>query len=185
MAYEKLRSDRLLTAHRKGDGSQIQMFGGGATVTGNAAVYDSAGNLIDGGAPGGSTAYHYVSACWVLARGADAVVGTNLANPIPICLDAASPETAVEFLEAHAVADEGPAGADFIIDINLNGSSLFGAAKLVIPNTSPATTGMVSQDEFTSPSTYGARGDLLTVDIDQIGSTIPGKDITVVLRMRY
>lgn len=182
MAYEKLRSDRILTAHRKGTGSQVQMFGGGATVTGNAAVYDATGNVIDGGAPGGSTAYRYVTACWVLARGANATTGTDLANPVPICLDSASPATAVEFLEAHAVADTAPTGATLIIDINLNGASLFGATKLVIPI---GSTALASQNAFSSPPTYGARGDLLTIDIDQIGSTVPGKDITVVLRMRY
>lgn len=51
--YGKLRYNQLLIADRKGDGSQLQMFGGGATSTGNAAVYDADGNVIDGGVPPG------------------------------------------------------------------------------------------------------------------------------------
>src|ERR1700682_253567 len=48
--------DQVKTAARKGTGVQFQMFGGGSTTTGNAAVYDVNGNIIDGGAaPGGAT----------------------------------------------------------------------------------------------------------------------------------
>lgn len=76
MAYEKLRSDRILTAHRKGNGSQIQMFGGGAAVTGNAAVYDADGNVIDGGVvpSGGSSVYIYVGSC-IVTLATDYLVG--------------------------------------------------------------------------------------------------------------
>jgi hypothetical protein len=44
--------DQIRSAARKGNGTQFQMFGGGSTTSGHAAVYDSNGNVIDNGAPG-------------------------------------------------------------------------------------------------------------------------------------
>lgn len=43
--------DQIRSADRKGSGVQFQMFGGGAAAAGDLAVYDSGGNVIDGGAP--------------------------------------------------------------------------------------------------------------------------------------
>jgi uncharacterized protein YaiE (UPF0345 family) len=43
--------DQIRTSSRKGNGSQFQMFGGGAVTSGHLAAYDSNGNVIDGGAP--------------------------------------------------------------------------------------------------------------------------------------
>lgn len=51
MAYEKLRYNRTLTAHRKGIGGQFQMFGGGSTTAGHVALFDSNGDLISGSSP--------------------------------------------------------------------------------------------------------------------------------------
>jgi hypothetical protein len=45
--------DQIKVVARHGNGSQLQMFGGGATVAGNVAVFDAGGNVIDGGAGGG------------------------------------------------------------------------------------------------------------------------------------
>jgi hypothetical protein len=41
---------------RQGNGAQVQMFGGGAATAGHAAVFDSDGNVVDGGSTGGGTA---------------------------------------------------------------------------------------------------------------------------------
>src|SRR5215469_4200521 len=41
--------DQIRAVARQGPGSLIQMFGGGATSSGHAAVYDSAGNVVDSG----------------------------------------------------------------------------------------------------------------------------------------
>ena len=43
--------DQVQSAVRQGPGGKFQMFGGGSVTTGHMAVYDSAGNVIDGGAP--------------------------------------------------------------------------------------------------------------------------------------
>lgn len=44
---------QIRQAARKGQGSQVQMFGGGATTPGHVATYNAAGDLVDGGAGGG------------------------------------------------------------------------------------------------------------------------------------
>lgn len=41
--------DQIKVVARKGNGSKIQMFGGGSTVVGHLAVFDEGGNVIDGG----------------------------------------------------------------------------------------------------------------------------------------
>lgn len=43
------RWDQIKTADRQGDGATGQTFGGGATTTGDIAIYDAGGNVIDGG----------------------------------------------------------------------------------------------------------------------------------------
>lgn len=43
------RWDQIKTSDRQGDGTKGQAFGGGTTTTGDIAVYDAGGNVIDGG----------------------------------------------------------------------------------------------------------------------------------------
>ena len=43
--------DQIQTAVRQGSGHKCQMFGGGSVTSGHMAVYDAAGNVVDGGAP--------------------------------------------------------------------------------------------------------------------------------------
>lgn len=71
--------------------------------------------------------------------------------------------------------DTPPTGGDIIVDVNKNGSSLY-TTQLNRP-TIPAGQNTVLA---TLPDTVGLlEGDYLTMDIDQIGSTNPGKDLTV------
>jgi hypothetical protein len=69
-----------------------------------------------------------------------------------------------------------PTGADIIVDVNLNGTTIY-TTQGNRP-TVPATTngGAISA---TPDVTALAPGDYITVDIDQIGSTIAGGNITV------
>ena len=69
-----------------------------------------------------------------------------------------------------------PTGADIIVDVNVNGSTIY-STQANRP-TVPATTngGAISA---TPDTTALAVGDYLTVDIDQIGSTIAGGRIVV------
>lgn len=74
-----------------------------------------------------------------------------------------------------------PTGADIIVDVNLNGTTIF-TTQANRP-TVPATTngGAISA---TPDVTALANGDYFTVDIDQIGSTIAGGRITVGIVVR-
>jgi hypothetical protein len=115
-----------------------------------------------------------VPASFILAVGAAATVGTNKTTSIPIPF-------AATIVKAQAYAQTGPTGADLIFDINLNGTSIWGATpanRLEIEDA--AQYGI--QTAF--DSTAVVEGDLLTIDIDQVGSTTAGQDITVVLSLR-
>ncbi|MEN6532168.1 MAG: hypothetical protein ABFD89_00800 [Bryobacteraceae bacterium] len=111
----------------------------------------------------------------------DAEVGTSLGGSVPIACDSG---VSVEFVEATAVVDTtAPVGSDIIIDLNLIGTSVFGTTKLVIPAGATLLT-VYNQTTFSDPAPVGVKDDLVTMDVDQIGSTTPGTDITVTLRMR-
>ena len=118
-----------------------------------------------------------IRACWVLDG--TLATGTGLGNKVPINV----PDWAtVEFIEAIALVETAPTGATIIFDINLEGASVFATTKLVIPISS---TAVAVQASFSSPAPVGARHEILSLDIDQVGSTIAGADGFVLLRMRY
>jgi hypothetical protein len=50
-AAENIRYHQIRSADKKGNGTQIQMFGGGSSSTGDAAVYDSGGNIVPAKSP--------------------------------------------------------------------------------------------------------------------------------------
>lgn len=118
-----------------------------------------------------------IRACWVIDG--DLAIGTGLGNQIAI--DVPSWAT-VEFIEAIAVVETAPTGAALIFDINLEGTSIFGSTKLEI---SAGSTAVAMQSSFSSPAPVGSRHEILTLDIDQVGSTVAGADAFVLLRMRY
>lgn len=65
-----------------------------------------------------------------------------------------------------------PAGQNVIIDVHLNGASMLGPSRLVIA--SGGTLGMCA------PSTTSlVEGDIVTMDVDQVGSTTPGSSLVV------
>lgn len=74
-----------------------------------------------------------------------------------------------------------PVGAAAIFDVNRNGVTIFGTQALrpqaaAGSNTVAETTGMTV--------TSLTAGDVLTVDVDQVGSTTAGSDLTLVIRIR-
>lgn len=100
------------------------------------------------------------------------VTGTSL-TPILIV-----PAT-LTIVKAYAAVKTAPTGAAILVDINKNGTSIWSVTpgnRLTIA--AGATTGNTSTFDTTSL----AEGDLLTFDIDQIGSTVGGADITVQLK---
>jgi len=111
------------------------------------------------------------SATFALALGTTATTGTNKTNVLIV-------PYAGKIVKAWAVAKTGPTGADLICDINLNGTSIWASTQANrIKIVAGATTG--SQTSF--DTTTVAAGDQLTIDIDQVGSTVAGQDITIQL----
>lgn len=73
-----------------------------------------------------------------------------------------------------------PTGAAIIVDVNKNGTTIYStqSARPQIAVSTNSATG-------NSPAiTTFASGDYITVDIDQIGSTVAGSDLTVMIRVR-
>ena len=71
-----------------------------------------------------------------------------------------------------------PTGADIVIDVNKNGTSIYTAQA----NRPTITDGQNAGGPGASPDvTTLVAGDYLTVDIDQIGSTVAGSDLTVTI----
>jgi hypothetical protein len=87
------------------------------------------------------------------------------------------------FTAARASVTTAPTGATILVDVNVNGTTCFVATSqanrptiAISGNTNKTTT-------FDSITTI-ADGSYLTVDIDQVGSTIAGSDLTVVIWMK-
>ena len=81
--------------------------------------------------------------------------------------------------KAYAYATTAPTGANIIIDINRNGTSLWSVTpdnRLQIADGSQSGT----QTSFDTASLN--EGDTLTIDIDQTGSTNAGAGLTVQLK---
>lgn len=70
-----------------------------------------------------------------------------------------------------------PTGASVIVDINKNGSTIFTTGK---PTIAVSTTQDLTSAPTTNPHIC-VSGDYITVDIDQIGSTIAGSDLVVII----
>ena len=69
----------------------------------------------------------------------------------------------------------GPTDAALIIDINVGGMTIFGTKPQINAGS------QVDAGVATLTTTVLVAGDVLTVDVDQIGSTIAGADISVIL----
>jgi len=71
-----------------------------------------------------------------------------------------------------------PAGSDLIVDVNRNGTSMFASAAArprIVPG---AYTALVKPEDVTFSA-----GDYITVDVDQVGSSSPGIDLTIQIRV--
>jgi len=85
--------------------------------------------------------------------------------------------SAFTITEVRASVLTAPTGADLIVDIHLNGTTIMTTNKLEID-----ATEKTSQTATTAPvltTTAVADDDIITIDIDQIGSTIAGAGLIV------
>lgn len=84
-------------------------------------------------------------------------------------------------LGTTAAVGTAPTGAAIILDVNKNGTTIYtgGTNRPTI-----AISGFATTTEPAPAVTTILAGDYLTVDIDQIGSTVAGSDLTVFVRYR-
>jgi len=110
---------------------------------------------------------------WVIASGTAATTGTNKTNYVIIPNDG-------KIVKAWAAAKTGPTGADLIFDINIAGTSIWNATQA---NRIKIVAGATTGNQTSFDTTAVSAGDLLTIDVDQVGSTIAGQDVTVMLSL--
>lgn len=109
---------------------------------------------------------------FVATVGGTLTTGTSL-TPVLIA------HRALTITKAFAAVKTAPTGASILIDILKNGTSIWNATpanRLAIA--AAATSG--TQTSF--DTTTLAEGDILTFDIDQVGSTVSGADLTIMLK---
>jgi hypothetical protein len=71
-----------------------------------------------------------------------------------------------------------PVGADVIVDVNINGASVFAD-----PDDRPRVAAGGNSGIANVVGTYVSAGDYMTVDIDQVGSTAPGETLVAIARV--
>ena len=78
-------------------------------------------------------------------------------------------------VKVKVVVKTAPTGAALIVDVNKGGTTIF-----TTQGGRPSIAAGDTQDDSDTPDvTALAEGDKLTIDVDQIGSTIAGADLTV------
>jgi hypothetical protein len=71
-----------------------------------------------------------------------------------------------------------PTGQSVVFDVNKNGSTIWSTQVNRLSVSAGATVG----NQTTFNTTAMADGDLLTVDVDQVGSGTPGADATITIK---
>jgi hypothetical protein len=79
-----------------------------------------------------------------------------------------------------AEVNTAPTGASLIVDVNKNGTTIYGTQSNRPTIAASGLTATVGAHSVTSVTD----GDYLTVDIDQVGSTVAGSDLVVVIRLQ-
>ena len=102
------------------------------------------------------------------------VTGTSLA-PILVA------HRALTIVKAYANVKTAPTGAALIFDIKKNGTSIWNSTPADRVEIAAAAT---SGTETSFDTTALTEGDTLTLDVDQIGSTVAGADATVQIRCK-
>jgi len=72
-----------------------------------------------------------------------------------------------------------PVGADFIVDININGTSIWATTQA---NRVTISDGDTTGTQTSFDTTSLTEGDIITIDIDQVGSGTAGSDLTITLK---
>lgn len=135
---------------------------------------------IEGGSPGDVLTID-VGGAWVPA--APAPGGRSIAGGIAGTLAVAAGTTrlyndsgrTLTLTKVRASVGTAPTGAAILVDVNKNGTTIFTTSAHRPSIAAGTQTAVASGIDVTS----WADGDYLTVDVDQIGSTVAGSDLTV------
>jgi hypothetical protein len=87
---------------------------------------------------------------------------------------------AIVILGVRAVVGTAPTGASLLVDVNRDGTTVFTTQSARPTITTGTNTSTTTVPAVTAVSTT----QYLTVDIDQVGSTVPGSDLSVFLTYR-
>lgn len=87
---------------------------------------------------------------------------------------------ACEIVDVRARASTAPTGSSLIVDVNKNGTTVFSTQA-----NRPTIAAGANASSTTPPDVFSlAAGDWISVDVDQVGSTVPGSDLVVVVTVR-
>lgn len=114
----------------------------------------------------------YKEYTFILHRAENASIGQNKTNVLIVSGN-------MTIVKCYAYAQTGPTGADFICDINKNGVSIWNINQ---SNRIKISDGLNLGTQSNFDTTALLENDLLTIDIDRVGSTVAGSDITVILK---
>ncbi len=76
-----------------------------------------------------------------------------------------------------------PTGRSLVVDVNVNGTTIFATAANK-PTITAGAFGSTTASTNASTTSFSA-GDYLTVDVDQVGSTVAGADLVVSVWLRF
>ena len=89
------------------------------------------------------------------------------------------PPFSIDIVDVRAAVGTAPTGASILVDVNRNGTSIFtsqgnrptiaASSNFDVSGTPDGTTGLTGDADY------------VTVDIDQVGSTVEGSDLTVMI----
>ena len=143
--------------------SGVSGYSGGSGVSGYSGV---AGNS-------GYSGMVVSNVTFMLATGTILTSGTNKAR-LTIPYNAT-------IVKAYATAGTGPSGSDIIFDVNVNGVSIWNSTQA---NRLRILSGNTYGTQNSFDTTSLLEGDLLSIDVDQIGTTVAGGDIVVQLKIQ-
>lgn len=160
-AYHWSHSDEFARAPKKDTPVAGDRIPGEDSENGFAPVYFELGDLPGGG--GGSS--HLVT------YSVDGDLATDTGNH-RLPFTSAATLTAV-----RAMVGTAPTGDDIVVDVNLNGTTIFTTQA----NRPTIASSANDSGNVTPDVTAVSAGDYLTVDIDQVGSSTPGSNLVVVV----
>lgn len=102
------------------------------------------------------------------------IVGSSLTSALIIT------ET-LEITKVYGYTKTAPVGANIIVDVNKNGASIWGSTPA---NRLTISDGNQSGSQTSFDIVTLAEGDVLTIDVDQIGATTAGSDLTVQVKTK-